>query len=100
MAEKIEPNVGTRGFGGQQSIGLFNLRRASAGLGVLIAYRGLLRMRDTTRAIIDMPTTAGMASKPGTAAALVETLVVGGLPVAEGDEDGSCASTCRCRAVT
>ena len=41
-----------------------------------------------------MPMTAGMASKPGTPAALVETFVVGGLPVAEADENGSCASTC------
>ena len=35
-------------------------------------------MRDTTSATIEMPTTAGMASKPDAPAALVETLVVGG----------------------
>ncbi|MGD0171529.1 MAG: hypothetical protein ABSB81_05335 [Halobacteriota archaeon] len=47
-------------------------------------------MRDNTSAAIDMPTIEGIASKPGTPAALVAGVgVVEGLPVAEEDENGA-----------
>ena len=69
--------------------------------GLSMGYLWLLPIRDRTSAAINMPTIEGIASKPGTPAALADTLgvtavalvvrvgVVRGLPVAEEDDGGA-----------